>query len=269
MRELQWAIRADPRNRGAHFEAATTYSRLRRYQDAIHHWDRVIAMGPSDDPFPRLIRGHQFLRLDGTVDSLEAALARIPATRDDGGMTTWSRFLVLRFRGRYADALAMLENATHPISQDPIVYRPVTLLRALMHDELRQHAAARRNYDSARALLEDSMAAHPSDPRIRIALGLAYAGLGRKTDASREAHTAVDLVSLAHDNPAATGAMGGAVEVFARLGEVDAALQLLELLLGIPAGREVSVPLLRTDPIFAPLRSDPRFDAMIGRFSRS
>lgn len=110
------------------------------------------------------------------------------------------------------------------------------------------------------------MNAHPRDPRIRIALGLTYAGLGRKADASREARTAVELVSLSHDNPAATGAMGGAVEVFARVGENDAALQLLELLLGIPAGREVSVPLLRTDPTFAPLRSDPRFDQMIERF---
>jgi hypothetical protein len=141
-------------------------------------------------------------------------------------------------------------------------------MRALMLDELRQDAAARRNYEMARALLEDSVSAHPGDARIRVALGLAYAGLRRKSDASREAHAAVDLVSLFHDNPIATGAMGGAVEVFARIGENDAALQLLELLMSIPAGREVSVPLLRTDPIFAPLRSDPRFDRMIERFSR-
>jgi tetratricopeptide (TPR) repeat protein len=267
VRELQRAIRHDPRNRGAHREAALTYSRLRRYQDAIQHWDRVIALDASDDPFPQLIRGNQFLRLDGTIDSLEAALTRIPASRDDGGMTTWARFLVLRFRGRYADALAMLDSAKHPISRDPIVYRPVTLLRALMLDELRQHPAARRNYELARAQLEDSINAHPGDPSMRIALGLAYAGLGRNTDASREARTAMDLVSLSHDNPIATGAMGGAVEVFARIGETDAALQLLELLLGIPAGREVSVPLLRSDPIFAPLRSDPRFERMIERFS--
>jgi serine/threonine-protein kinase len=266
--ELQQAIRHDPRNRGAHREAALTYSRLRRYQDAIHHWNQVIALDASDDPFPQLIRGHQFLRLDGTIDSLEAALTRIPAVRDDGGMTTWARFLVLRFRGRYADAIAMLDSAKHPISRDPIVYRPVTLLRALMLDELRQDAEARRNYELARAQLEDSIAAHPREPSMRIALGLAYAGLGRRTDASREARTAMDLVSLSHDNPIATGAMGGAVEVFARIGETDAALQLLELLLGIPAGREVSVPLLRSDPIFAPLRSDPRFDRMIERFSR-
>jgi hypothetical protein len=106
----------------------------------------VIALDPADDPFPQRVRGHQFLRLDGTVDSLEAALARFPAAQDPGGMNTYARFLVLRFRGRYTDALDMLDGATHPISQDPIVYRPVTLMRAMMLEELRQHAAARRNY---------------------------------------------------------------------------------------------------------------------------
>jgi hypothetical protein len=61
--------------------------------------------------------------------------------------------------------------------------------------------------------------------------------------------------------------MGGALEVFVALGEADAAFELLELLLAIPAGREVSVPLLRLDPAFDVLRSDPRFDELLGRFS--
>jgi hypothetical protein len=44
---------------------------------------------------------------------------------------------------------------------------------------------------------------------------------------------------------------------------------LLELMLSMPAGREVSVPLLRIDPTYDALRSDPRFDQLIERFSRS
>ena len=63
--------------------------------------------------------------------------------------------------------------------------------------------------------------------------------------------------------------MGGAVEIYAQLGEADAALELIELLLSMPAGREVSVPLLRLDPTFDPLRSDPRFEALLARFSRN
>jgi hypothetical protein len=67
----------------------------------------------------------------------------------------------------------------------------------------------------------------------------------------------------------ATAVMGGAVEVFAEVGEIDAAFDLLELLFSMPAGREASVPLLRAWPGFDPLRSDPRFEELLTRFAAS
>ena len=104
---------------------------------------------------------------------------------------------------------------------------------------------------------------------MRVALGLAYAGLHRRADAMREARAATELVPVSENSTSATAFMGGAVEIYAQLGEADAALELIELLLAMPAGREVSVPLLRLDPIFDPLRSDPRFEALLARFSRN
>jgi hypothetical protein len=61
--------------------------------------------------------------------------------------------------------------------------------------------------------------------------------------------------------------MGGAAEIFASLGENDAALDLIEQLLLMPAGREASVPLLRVDPSFDRLRADPRFSQLLARHS--
>jgi hypothetical protein len=108
---------------------------------------------------------------------------------------------------------------------------------------------------------------------MHVALGLAYAGLHRRADAMREARTATQLGTqlgaVSNGIDVETAFMGGAVEIFARLGEADAALELIELLLTMPAGREISVPLLRLDPTFDPLRSDPRFEALMVRFSRS
>jgi hypothetical protein len=63
--------------------------------------------------------------------------------------------------------------------------------------------------------------------------------------------------------------MGGAVEVYLKVGDHGEAIRLIELLLAMPAGREVSVPLLRMDPMFDPLRGDPRFEQLLVRFSRS
>ena len=120
---------------------------------------------------------------------------------------------------------------------------------------------------AARALMADSAAAHPNDPSIHAALGLALAGLGLKRDAISEAERAMEIEPVSKNSRAATAHMGIAVEIFARVGELDRAFETLELLLSMPSGREASIPFLRVWPGFDPLRSDPRFDQLLERFS--
>jgi DNA-binding SARP family transcriptional activator/TolB-like protein/Tfp pilus assembly protein PilF len=266
--ELHRAALLDPRNRFIHVQAALTYGRLRRYHESIRHWDRVLAIGPADEPIANMVRGHNFLRL-GLPDSLEVALTRIPPDWDVTGQATFSRYFLLRIQARPEAALALLDSARHEISQDDHNYKPVSLMRATVLQELGRYAEAATDFEAARVLLEDSVAAHPENGTIRVSLGLAYAGLGRSADAVREARKAMEATPLTGDNPAATAVMGSAVEVFIQAGETGAALELLELLLSMPAGREVSVPLLRIDPTYDALRSDPRFDQLIERFSPS
>lgn len=267
---LERASRFDPLNPARHRQAALTYARMRRYLESIAHYDRMIALAPVPEAFPQFIRGFNYLRL-GNVDSLVAAVSRIPYGDDPGGLTTYARWTVHRVRRRYAEALASLDSAGTALAADSLLYRPVQLLRAQTLEWMGDRARARSAYNLARALLEDTVAAHPRHAPIRIALGLAYAGLGRRAEAIREARTAVDLVPVSEfeDNPSSTAAMGGAVEVYARLGEAGPAFELLELLLSMPAGREVSVPLLRLDPGYDRLRSDPRFEALLTRFSKN
>ena len=126
---------------------------------------------------------------------------------------------------------------------------------------------ARAQFDSARAMLEDSVAAHPTDARLHVALGMAFAGLGRRDDAIRAARQAMALAPLAADVVRATCFMGGAAEIFASIGENGAAIELLDRLLRLPAGREASVPLLRVDPAYDRLRGDPRFARMLQRYA--
>jgi tetratricopeptide (TPR) repeat protein len=257
-----------------HQGAALIYGRLRRYDQAIAHWDRVIAMDSTGDPFPQIIRGFNYLRL-GNVDSLDAAVMRIPLGLDSSGMwnahglTTYAHYTAHRIRGRHAEALASLDSARFAIISEGLLYRPVLLLRGQTLQQMGDQARARSAYEAARLLLEDSVAAHPREPTIHIALGLAYAGLHRRADAMREARTATALMPVSVNAVNATAFMGGAVEIYAQLGEADAALELIELLLAMPAGREISVPLLRLDPTFDPLRRDPRFEALLARFARN
>jgi hypothetical protein len=65
----------------------------------------------------------------------------------------------------------------------------------------------------------------------------------------------------------ATAFMGLAIEVFAHVGEFDRAFEMIELLLSMPSGREITVPFLRVWPGFDPLRADPRFAKLLERFT--
>jgi tetratricopeptide (TPR) repeat protein len=170
---------------------------------------------------------------------------------------------------RWAEALALLDSARYEISTEELMYRPVSLLRAQTLERLGDTVRARPSYEAARSLLEDSVAAHPQDGPIRVALGLAYAGLGRREEALREARATTGIMPLASSSPIATANLGGALEIYARLGEADAAFEIIDLLLAMPAGREISVPLLRIDPDFARLRGDPRFEALVSDPSRN
>ena len=256
------AQRIDPQEVTALSELAFTYSRLRRYSEAVKHWDRLIAVIPPANG-PSLARGHEFLRWTGSADTLIATLRRMRADFDLDGVRTWAEVVAARTQKRPDDALAALDRTNRTASGGSLFYRPYVLLRAQLLGDAGDTRGAALYYDSARAVMEPMVVAAPDDPRLRIALGLAYAGLGRNEDALREAQRAMELSPLAMDLLDATASMGGAAEIFVATGANDEALQLLDQMLGMPAGREASVPLLRVDPAFARLRLDARFDRLL------
>jgi tetratricopeptide (TPR) repeat protein len=198
---------------------------------------------------------------------LEDALAAYErAAGDRNGAATHARFSALYVQRRYADALAMLDSSNSELTHDANVYLPTSLMRAQLQTALGERRLARASYSVALSLLRDSLTAHPGDQRIRVSLALALAGLGEKGEAAREAHRAMNLVAANSDARIASSVMGVAVEVLARVGETDDALDLVELLFSTHAGREITVPYLRVWPGFDPLRNDQRFEALLARF---
>lgn len=52
-------------------------------------------------------------------------------------------------------------------------------------------------------------------------------------------------------------------EIYIRVGEYEAAIDQLEYLLSVPS--TITIPLLRVDPLYDPLRDHPRFQALLER----
>jgi hypothetical protein len=94
---------------------------------------------------------------------------------------------------------------------------------------------------------------------------LILAALERKQEAIAEGKRAVELLPEsrdAFDGPRITAALAS---IYALTGEADEALRLIDHLLGIPSG--LTVPMLKLDPVWDPLRDDPRFQALIDRYA--
>jgi tetratricopeptide (TPR) repeat protein len=110
-------------------------------------------------------------------------------------------------------------------------------------------------------MLEAQAARHPDDPGFHASLGSTYAELGRHVEAIREAEKAVSLRPISQD--AVNGALyrWNLAGILAKAGQVDAAIEQLAYMLSVPG--LVSVPALRVDHSWDPLRGNPRFERLV------
>ena len=117
-------------------------------------------------------------------------------------------------------------------------------------------------YDSARGVIASKLRAQPDDPRLHSALGIAYAGLGRKHEAIQEGEKAVELLPASNEAYRGYYRAVDLARIYAMVGERDAAVAQLEHLLSIPG--HLTAAWLRLDPTWDPLRDHPRFQRLVG-----
>ncbi|MFC1559004.1 protein kinase [Gemmatimonadota bacterium] len=100
--------------------------------------------------------------------------------------------------------------------------------------------------------------------QINAYLGLAHAFLGNKDQAIEYGLEAERCAPLERDTAMNVDYQIDLAEIYVTVGEFERALEKLEKLLSIPA--PISVPLVQIDPIWAPLRSDPRFEVLMKKY---
>ncbi len=262
---MEKSVTLDPKNAWALQNLAFNYQATRNYEAADKTFDRTIELAPASLA-AHGSKAKLALEWKGDVSVAEKMLAEVPPGVDPDGIITVSRINVLTLRRKFDEALDLLHQWPNEIIHtDSTAPMPKAFLEGTIYclkgDQSKSRAALLR----ALGIAQDLVRQGPDDPSRHVQLGWILAGLGRKDEGIQEGKKAAELLPEskdAFDGPMVTAALA---QIYCLTGEKDEALRLIEHLLTVPNG--ITVPILKLDPMWDPLRDDPRFKALLEKYS--
>jgi TolB-like protein/tRNA A-37 threonylcarbamoyl transferase component Bud32/Flp pilus assembly protein TadD len=263
IRKLKRAVELDPRNASRLFSLAGNYSFLRDYEQAVETYTRGLAIDPNNIS-ARIRRAT--IDVDRRADTrtlrneIEKILAEDPfqAANDE---IKRMRFLIALWERDTVGA----SRASSALPQKDFLGGPYAFSRDFWVGVLARMkgdtAAARTAFTAARTDQEAQVRAHPDFPYRLAGLGIIDAGLGRKEEALREGRRAIELAPVEENSIYRAFVLTGFTLICTWVGERDLAITQLEDVVKMPEGPSYGA--LRLDPLWDPLRGDPRFENIV------
>jgi len=264
------AIALEPRVDSSAFIVAETYRLMRRYEDYDHLIRQMIASDPEHPGDLPLEGALGPLEQHADPRPLRVALAERTAANDLTEHDKILTGLTLALGDRDAETvLRMLEATQLPRITNTGVSYPKAWFQALAERLRGDKSASQAAFLTARADIENAVAADPGNGRKLGVLAIIDAGVENHESAVAEALRAREqMKNSAIDAP--IGDCNLAI-VYAWTGQIDRAVSILEPLISRPAGRNVPAQPtygdFRLNPLWDPLRSDPRFEALVQRLA--
>jgi TolB-like protein/Flp pilus assembly protein TadD len=261
---LEKAATLDPQNAKVLVNLASSYMALRNFEAADKIVDRVSTTAPQSFSACAL-KGYLAIAWKGDLGLAEKGFSSIPPESDAAGLTTWVRIWILMWERRFPEALAVVQKFHgETLPGYTTAPSPKAFLEGMIYLYSGNKESAQSSFEHARTAAEKLVLEAPQDPARHGQLGLILAFLGRKQEAITQGKRAVELLPESQDAFDGPQGITALAQIYAWTGEHDEALRLLDHLLVVPNG--LTVPRVKLDPTWDPLRSDPRFQTLIDKY---
>ena len=251
-------------------EIVNTYRRLGRWDDAQRLIDALEQRSGRENCAAEYstiqIRSGDAERLDQLVDRCRTE----GLSRFGGPAAFWHEYRMRRFERAIA-VVDEIEAARREAGHDTPDWLnqqwapfPLSLWRGAAYQRLDDDESTREAYARDLDALEARVDEFPELSLRRQFLAMAYAGSRREDDAVREAQRAVEIAIDEGDQwSGIPSAWEWLARVYAEIGQIDDAVDILEDHLTNPERPWLRLGVLRLDPSWDPLRESPRFSALL------
>jgi TolB-like protein/Flp pilus assembly protein TadD len=273
VRSYERAVTLEPKTTANLFTLANTYRLMRRYDD----FDRLMAklleiLPPQRSATYRVFRAFGPLEGRGELAPLRRAVSTVTPEEDpDGAIRDLHDLILAIWDNDPASVSKISARATESTLVFNGVKYPKSWYEALAARMRGDNANARSAFTAARLEAEKAAMTDANDGRTLSLLAMIDAGLGRKQLAVEEALHACDLVPFKSLAPSAPFVRCNLAIVYAWNGQVDLAISTLDSLVNRPAGTNLPAQPtygdFRLNPVWDPLRNDPRFTAIMKRLA--
>jgi len=222
----------------------------------------VVAIAPKDVP-SRVRRALVDVERRADVTPFQTTIDAILAEDANAALSFVNPWLLIALRERDSGGVQRaLSNMGDAGCFDETIPFPNTWCEGLAARSRGDESAARAAFDSARKALVEEVHNQPDYAAALCALGVVDAVLGNKEDAIREGERAVELTPVSKNAIEGATLVRYLAVIYAWAGEKNRAIQRLAETTYLP-GSHISYGYLRLHPLWDPLRSDPRFQAIV------